>query len=307
MKESKKMLCAPFMGFVIVVALCILGIILDNTIGNVLATHPGNEMIGRAFAVLGSYLSYCIYPAVGVCLYMGEKNSNEFLGYILLPTTYLIAILFANECHGAKIRYFLSDFTDVPSTWWPLIQFGFWIIMFLWVPLICLKLFDNLDPNKLCFTGVTILGTGLVSEAITVWSRIIPPSLFLEAKGIELLSFLNPFVMMSGWARMFRYTLQNYDSTSVWPDGNMAAVALALSLPLLSDVMKNRSDKRNSLVFVVVFVFGLLYGLNRIQMTERSISDVCLDTLVTYLLFVACGLVAFYTPPYEEKDDKGKT
>ena len=306
MKNNKRILCTPAIGFVIVVTICVLGIITDFATGQVLFHNQGNERIGIAFSVFGSYLSYCLYPAVGVCLYLGERRSNEILANILLPTSFVIAILFAKRLHGAKVEFVLSNYTSLPIEWWPVTQWLFWMTLFSWVPFVCFKLFDDYDSNKLCFTGVTILGVGLVSEAVTVWSRIIPPTLFSEFRGINILSILNPFVMLSSWGRMLEYSLQNYDPADYWPNGNMTAATLTLSLPLLTDVIKERSDNKNTLAFTVALFFVVMYGLNRVQITERSLSDVCIDALVTYLLLVVCGLVAFYPIRHDGEQEETK-
>ena len=72
---------------------------------------------------------------------------------------------------------------------------------------------------------------------------------------------------------------------------------LMFSLPLLADVLKKQSIKKNWTAFALACVFVALYGYNRIHMTNHFLSDVCFGTLITYLIFAlissaflkACG------------------
>ncbi|MBQ2028922.1 MAG: phosphatase PAP2 family protein, partial [Clostridia bacterium] len=82
-----------------------------------------------------------------------------------------------------------------------------------------------------------------------------------------------------------------------WPSGNMTIAAMMFSLPLLADVLKKQSIKKNWTAFALACVFVALYGYNRIHMTNHFLSDVCFGTLITYLIFAlissaflkACG------------------
>lgn len=65
----------------------------------------------------------------------------------------------------------------------------------------------------------------------------------------------------------------------------MTIASMMFSLPMLTDVLKNRSARRNFIAFVVACAFVLLYGYNRIHMTNHFLSDVCFGTLITYLIY----------------------
>ena len=69
----------------------------------------------------------------------------------------------------------------------------------------------------------------------------------------------------------------------------MTIAAMMFSLPMLADVTKTRNDGKNLRCFLVACVFVLLYGYNRIHMTNHFLSDVCFGTLITYLVFAAVG------------------
>ena len=57
------------------------------------------------------------------------------------------------------------------------------------------------------------------------------------------------------------------------------------SLPMLTDVMRNRSSKKNVTAFVIACLFVAIYGYNRIHMTNHFLSDVCSGTLITYIIY----------------------
>ena len=65
----------------------------------------------------------------------------------------------------------------------------------------------------------------------------------------------------------------------------MNSFGILFTLPMLTDVMKNRSRKRNLIVFCLVCVLTLICGYNRIHMTSHFLSDVCFGCLNTYLIF----------------------
>ena len=54
---------------------------------------------------------------------------------------------------------------------------------------------------------------------------------------------------------------------------------------MLTDVMKKRSSRKNGIAFALACVFVLIYGYNRIHMTNHFLSDVCFGTLISYLIY----------------------
>ena len=76
-------------------------------------------------------------------------------------------------------------------------------------------------------------------------------------------------------------TNDNYQS---WPSGHMSIVSVLFALPVLTDCMKHRSDRKNMIAFLLVCVFVILCGYNRMHMTNHFLSDVCFGVLNTSLL-----------------------
>ena len=48
---------------------------------------------------------------------------------------------------------------------------------------------------------------------------------------------------------------------------------------------QKRSAGKNTVAFVIACVFVLLYGYNRIHMTNHFLTDVCFGTLITYCIY----------------------
>jgi purine-cytosine permease-like protein len=57
------------------------------------------------------------------------------------------------------------------------------------------------------------------------------------------------------------------------------------SLPMLADVCKKKSMKKNLICFALACVFVAIYGYNRIHMTNHFLTDVCFGTLITYIIY----------------------
>ena len=65
----------------------------------------------------------------------------------------------------------------------------------------------------------------------------------------------------------------------------MTIASMMFALPMLTDLGKKRSAGKNMAAFFIACVFVLIYGYNRIHMTNHFLTDVCFGTLITYLLY----------------------
>ncbi len=75
------------------------------------------------------------------------------------------------------------------------------------------------------------------------------------------------------------------DNFKSWPSGNMTIASMMFSVPMLTDVMKKHSGRKHLTAFALACMFVLIYGYNRIHMTNHFMSDVCFGTLITYLIY----------------------
>jgi membrane-associated phospholipid phosphatase len=67
--------------------------------------------------------------------------------------------------------------------------------------------------------------------------------------------------------------------------------------------MKNRSSKKNWIAFIIACLFVVIYGYNRIHMTNHFLSDVCFGTLITYIIYAVVS-TAFLKAAEKEQSIK---
>ncbi len=101
------------------------------------------------------------------------------------------------------------------------------------------------------------------------------------------------------WWQMIPNLAGSNDNFKSWPSGNMTIAAMMFSLPLLTDVLEKRSMRKNWIAYGLACGFVLLYGYNRIHMTNHFLSDVCFGTLITYLIFSAVSCAFLRTADHE--------
>ncbi len=94
---KKTILGVPAGGFIAVIVFCVTGILIGSFRDfQINAALAGKTEIGAFFATYGSYFSYCLYPAAGMCLYKGLRKKGDSwrqLGAVLLCIAFLPAAL----------------------------------------------------------------------------------------------------------------------------------------------------------------------------------------------------------------------
>ena len=60
---------------------------------------------------------------------------------------------------------------------------------------------------------------------------------------------------------------------------------MMFSLPLLIKNVKKSNNVAIYIAFSVAAIYVILYGYNRMHMTNHFLSDVCFGTLFTYIVF----------------------
>ena len=104
---------------------------------------------------------------------------------------------------------------------------------------------------------------------------------------LSLLTLPEPAAEFRNWWQFRPNLAGSNDNFKSWPSLNMTIAAMMFSLPLLADVTKNRSKKRNIGCFVFACLYVAAYGYNRIHMTNHFLSDVCFGVLITLVIFMA--------------------
>jgi amino acid transporter len=104
--DIKKVMAVPKVCAYAMVAICILGIIVGTFFDySINVTLANKTDLGAFFATYGSYFSYCLYPAAGMCIFKGlMKKSERFkmLAWVIMVISYFIPRLVASNSSESK-------------------------------------------------------------------------------------------------------------------------------------------------------------------------------------------------------------
>ena len=285
--NKKTVMAVPMACFWAVVAACVIGIVIgsfcDFSINAALANKTD---LGAFFATYGSYFSYCLYPAAGACLFVGLRKKGEryqMLAWTLLIMGLFMAVYYSNSYNGKAVRALLNYTAGESSPLLSVISWLFWVALYAWVPLVMVRLLDDTNPDRLIAVGAAILVAGIAADNVNLWLKQVAS----RPRYKYLISLDDPKGGFRNWWQMVPNLAGSDDSFKSWPSGNMTIASMVFSLPMLADVTKKRSEGRNLCCFIVACVFVLIYGYNRIHMTNHFLTDVCFGTLIAYLIYSA--------------------
>ena len=283
---EEKILGVSKKAFYSVIIVCVIGIIIscfyDYQINLLLANKTE---IGKLFASYGMYFSYCLYPAAGMCLYMGFKKKGEkyeLAAKVLFTVAYFMAVYYSNNYMSKNIRTALGYVAGQSSPLLSLLAWLIWVLAYSWIPFVMKKLLDDSDPDKLIAVGAVILIAGIVSDNVNLWLKQVAS----RPRYKYLLTLDDPHSEYRDWWHFVPNLAGSDDNFKSWPSGNMTIASMMFTLPLLADCFKNRSNKVSNICFVIACIYVMIYGYNRIHMTNHFLSDVCFGTLITYLIHV---------------------
>ena len=283
--NRKTVMAVPKACFLAVVAVCVIGIAIgsfcDFGINEALANKTN---IGAFFATYGSYFSYCLYPAAGACLFVGLREKGKryhMLAWTLQIVGFFMAVYYSNSYNGKAVRALLGYKADETSAALSILSWLFWVVLYAWVPFVMVKLLDRADPDKLIAVGAAILVAGIVADNVNLWLKQVGS----RPRYKYLITLNDPVSEFRNWWQMVPNLAGGDDNFKSWPSGNMTIASMMFSLPMLTDLFRNRSEKKNLIAFGIACAFVLLYGYNRIHMTNHFLSDVCFGTLITYLIY----------------------
>ena len=281
----KRIMAVPASCFWAVTAVCLFGILVGSFCDfNINVALANKTDLGAFFATYGSYFSYCLYPAAGACLYVGFRKKGErfrLLAWTLLILGFFMAVYYSNSYNGKNVRALFGYVAGESSPLLSVLSWLFWAVLYAWVPFVMVRLLDDNNPNKLIAVGAAILVAGIAADNMNLWLKQVAS----RPRYKYLITLDNPKSEFRNWWQMIPNLAGSDDSFKSWPSGNMTIASMMFSLPMLADVTKKRSDGRNLLCFIVACLFVLLYGYNRIHMTNHFLSDVCFGTLITYLIY----------------------
>lgn len=296
--KNKRIMAVPAACFISVIAVCITGIIIGSFCDYGINEAIANKTkLGSLFATFGSYFSYCLYPAAGMCLFKGlKKKGYDMLAWVLLIVGYFMAVYYSNSYSGSKVRE-IFGYTAGESS--PLISVLSWVLLaviYAWVPIVCWFMFDNVDPDKLIAVGAAILVAGIAADNVNLWLKQVGS----RPRYKYLITLDDPISEYRSWWQMIPYLAGSNDDLKSWPSGNMSIASMMFSLPMLADVCKKRSMTKNLVCFGIACVFVAIYGYNRIHMMNHFLSDVCFGTFIGYIIYAVIS-TAFLKAAGKEK------
>ena len=280
-------MAVPSAGFLTVIIVCVIGIIAgsfrDLQISEALANKTE---IGAAFATYGSFFSYCLYPAAGTCIFVGLKRKGShyhMIAWAMLLLSCFLAVYYSNNYSGKAVRALFGYEAGNSSPMFSAAGWLFWCFLYAWVPFVTVKLLDDSDPDKLIAVGAAILVAGVTADNVNLWlKQVASQPRYKYLKTLE-----DPAAEYRNWWQMIPYLAGSDDNFKSWPSGNMTIASMMFSLPMLTDACRRSSMRKNLAAFCFACGFVLLYGYNRIHMTNHFLSDVCIGTLITYLIYSA--------------------
>ena len=285
--NKKTVMAVPMACFWAVVAACLLGIAIGSFRDFSINVALENKTdLGAFFATYGSYFSYCLYPAAGACLFVGLRKKGErfrMLAWTLLILGCFMAVYYSNSYNGKAVRALLNYTAGESSPLLSVSSWLFWVILYAWVPLVMVRLLDDTNPDKLIAVGAAILVAGIAADNVNLWLKQVAS----RPRYKYLITLDDPKGGFRNWWQMIPNLAGSDDSFKSWPSGNMTIASMMFALPMLADATKKRSRARNLCCFIVACAFVVLYGYNRIHMTNHFLSDVCFGTLITYLIYAA--------------------
>ena len=295
--KKKTVMAVPAACFYGVAAICVLGIILGSVFDFQINERLANvTKIGSYFAAFGCYFSYCLYPAAGMCLYKGlKKKGLPMAGTLLLLIGWFLAVYYTNSYSGAKVRALFQYTAGESSPWLSVLSWLIIALLYVWPMLVCSRTLDDEDADKLIAVGAAILVAGVLADNVNLWLKQVAS----RPRYKYLITLDAPASEYRSWWQMRPNLAGGNDSFKSWPSGNMTIASMMFSLPMLADLSKKRSGAKNMVCFGIAAAFVVLYGYNRIHMTNHFLTDVCFGTLITYLIYSAVS-TAFLRKPTKQ-------
>ncbi len=281
---------------------CVIGIIIgsvyDYQISEALAVKTD---IGKWFASYGLHLANMMPAAGGACVYVGlkakgEKYKTAAIGMLLIG--YFLSVLTSNNAGSVNFRALFGYTAGESSPLLSLAALAFWLVFHAWLPFLLTKVLDDRDPDKLIRVGLVLMFLYYLVFTLKEWLK----NAGSRPRYKYLLKQDDPHAEYRNWWEFIPYLAGNNDDYMSWPSGHTATAAVLLELSMISDVCKNRSEKRNLFFFLLAVVYAAVFSYNRIHMTNHFLSDVCFGILITAGLETLIDV--FIMRPLEKETDQ---
>ena len=161
--------------FAAVVGICLIGIVIGSMSDFSINVALANKTeLGAFFATYGSYLSYCLYPAAGMCLFMGLRAKGpqfNALAWALLVVGCFMAVYYSNGYNGEKVRQLFGYTAGESSPLLSVASWLFWVVLYAWIPFVVKRLMDDRNPDMLIAVGAAILVAGITADNVNLWLK----------------------------------------------------------------------------------------------------------------------------------------
>jgi len=301
--EKKTLLGMPVYVFYVICAVLLVGIIIGSFYDYQISVALSNTTtIGDYYQHYGNILSHMLYPVAGMCLFKGLRKKGDkyntlawgLLCYSLFWTFYSFL-----DTSGKYLREVYGYEPGEPGSFLPVM-----LSYLTWVALACLtawlasRILDDENAELLLAVGGVILLAGIFSEYINTGLKIVG----CRPRYKYLITLDDPRSEFRNWWEMIPY-LKDESSFRSWPSGHMTKATIALTLPMLADVLKCKKAWLKKLLFAFAIVWIVVLGYNRIHMNAHFLTDVCFGVLITYCLYAVTYRFVFSV---FEKDAQGR-
>lgn len=282
-----RIMAMPAAYFWSVIGVCLIGIGIGSFCDFDISLALANKTaLGACFAAYSPFFAYCLLPIGGACIFAGlRKKGAAFraMAWAFLLFGWFMAVYYSNAYFGKNVRAMFGYTAGESSALLCFASWMFWALPYAGVSFAALRLLDDSDPDKLIAVGVALLMATVAVDAVMQWLKQVGS----RPRPKYLLTLEDPASEYRNWWQMVPYLAGGNDSYQSWPSGHMSIVSVLFALPLVTDCMKRRSAAKNRVAFILVCVFILLCGYNRMHMTNHFLSDVCFGTLNTCLITAA--------------------
>ncbi len=147
---------------------------------------------------------------------------------------------------GDRYRALFGYVPGEASTMLSVLSWLFWAVLYLWVPFVMIRLLDDSDPDRLIAVGAAILIAGITADNVNAWLK----QLASRPRYKYLITLDDPISQFRSWWQMVPNLAGSDDSFKSWPSGNMTIASMMFSLPMLSDVARGKSSRRNHIYYL---------------------------------------------------------
>ena len=183
-----------------------------------------------------------------MCLYKGiKKKGLPMAGWVLMIVGWFLAVYYTNNYSGSKVRDLFGYTAGESSPWLSVLSWLMIALLYVWPMIVCYKVLDDKDADKLIAVGATILVAGVLADNVNLWLKQVAS----RPRYKYLITLDDPMSEYRNWWQMIPNLAGSNDNYKSWPSGNMTIASMMFSLPLLSDVMKKRSETKNTICFLL--------------------------------------------------------